>query len=261
MNEGYAPHPVRGLPWSTTGSRRLRAVLDASAYGGRRREGSGRKKGGGGGGRDDEGEDEWSEADDSRANGVDDDEEEEDDDDHGGGDEHNRVSEDDGADHDADSGSGRDGGGDNREVGPLSQGRSAEEVMVSWGKSLALSVETPHGLCPGGSGCSGVWMYGSVAWGALRERCRRAAAGLLPPPPLGGVGGEGQREVEALEVACAVGDIASRTPDAWGLRGEHVCGAGPGGEVVGAGGGGGAPGGGKWKRARVWSVGRYRRSG
>ncbi|CAN0445031.1 unnamed protein product, partial [Laminaria digitata] len=149
-------------------------------------------------------------------------------------------------------------------VGLLSQRRSAEEVMKAWGKSLALSVETPHGLCPGRTGCSRVWMYGSVAWGALRERCRMAAAELPPPPPPGGAGAGGGAEQgvpEALEVACAVGDVAARSADAWGLRSEHVCGAGPDGEAGGGGGQGrGRPReGGKWQRARVWSVGRYRR--
>ncbi|CAM9891475.1 unnamed protein product [Ectocarpus fasciculatus] len=137
--------------------------------------------------------------------------------------------------------------------GDLMRTRTPNDVMQLWGKFLALSVDVPQGPCPGNdpgndpgspAGCSRIWMYGSEAWGALRERCR---AGLA----VGGAGG-GQRrrpgELEPLEVACAVGDVAANKGDDWGLEAVHVCGAGPRGD-------------GEWQRARVWEVYPLQRGG
>eukprot|EP00752_Nemacystus_decipiens_P007667 g6855.t1 len=130
-----------------------------------------------------------------------------------------------------------------------------------WGKFLSLSVDIPQGLCPAGrdGGCSRVWMYGSEAWGALRERCR---VGLASELVGGGVGGEregargggrghGHRQggLEPLEIACAVGDVAEWKGAEWGLEARRVCGAGPRDD-----GGSSSGGGGKWQRARVWEV-------
>ncbi|CAM9966540.1 unnamed protein product [Ectocarpus sp. 12 AP-2014] len=132
----------------------------------------------------------------------------------------------------------------------LMRRRTPADVTQMWGKFLALSVDVPQGPCPGDdpggpAGCSRMWMYGSEAWGALRERCR---AGLAVAGA-GGKGGEQRRpgELEPLEVACAVGDVANRGDD-WGLEAVHVCGAGPRGD-------------GEWQRARVWEVYPLQRGG
>lgn len=134
--------------------------------------------------------------------------------------------------------------------GDLMQRRTPADLMQMWGKFLALSVDVPQGPCPGDdpggpAGCSRMWMYGSEAWGALRERCR---AGLAVAGA-GGAGGERGRpgELEPLEVACAVGDVANRGDD-WGLEAVHVCGAGPRGD-------------GEWQRAHVWEVYPLQRGG
>lgn len=136
--------------------------------------------------------------------------------------------------------------------------RASAESGKIWGKFLALSVDVPQGLCAEEDGCSRVWMYGSEAWGALRERCR---AGLAAEAAAVG-GGEGMRggfrrrqgELEPLEVACAVGDVAGREGSEWGLDARRVCGAGPRGNGGGVGGVYRSAGGGKWERARVWEV-------
>eukprot|EP00903_Cladosiphon_okamuranus_P013992 g13012.t1 len=137
---------------------------------------------------------------------------------------------------------------------------AAGDSAEMWGKFLALSVDIPQGLCPWRDGCSRVWTYGSEAWGALRERCRARLASEVAGggghKRMRGVGhGRRQGELEPLEAACAVGDVAWWKGDEWGLEARRVCGAGPreyssGGE----GGGGGGAGGGKWERARVWEV-------
>lgn len=139
------------------------------------------------------------------------------------------------------------------DYGPTRRRRTSEDVKRMWGKFLALSVDIPQGLCLGesGSGCSRVWMYGSEAWGALRERCREGlaaeAARARQAQRPGEVGGP-------LEVACAVGDVAGRKGGEWGLEARHVCGAGPRGSFEGGGDGGGEAGSTRWERARVWEV-------
>lgn len=132
--------------------------------------------------------------------------------------------------------------------GDLMRRRTPTDVTQMWGKFLALSVDVQQGPCPGDdpgapAGCSRMWMYGSEAWGALRERCR----GGLAVAGAGGVGRRRQGELEPLEVACAVGDAANRGDD-WGLEAVHVCGAGP-------------RGGGEWQRSRVWEVYPLQRGG
>lgn len=74
----------------------------------------------------------------------------------------------------------------------------------------------------------------------------RAREGPAAAPPA--------RGVEALEVACAVGDVAGRKGGEWGLEARRACGAGRRGDGIGS--GGYSAGGGKWKweRARVWEV-------
>lgn len=102
------------------------------------------------------------------------------------------------------------------------------DVTTVWGSLLAFSVDIPQGLCPGGGGCSRVWMYGKVAWETLRERCRLAAWG---------------QELELLEKECGVGDVASGSGGLWGLNARHACGAGPPASAAG-----------RWQNAVVWNV-------
>lgn len=92
------------------------------------------------------------------------------------------------------------------------------DETTRWGKFLALSVDIPFGMCPGGDGCSRLWMYGSEAWEALMERCRLAV--LFEKPP-------GVPAVESLDVACAVGDRAMRMGEVLGITARHFCGVGP----------------------------------
>lgn len=92
------------------------------------------------------------------------------------------------------------------------------DETMRWGKFMAFSVDISFGMCPGGDGCSRLWMYGSEAWEALMERCRLAV--LLEKPP-------GVTAVESLDVACAVGDRAIRTGEVWGITARHVCGVKP----------------------------------
>lgn len=85
-----------------------------------------------------------------------------------------------------------------------------------WGSFTTLSVHSSEGMCSGlGADCSRVWMYGSVAWNVLRNRCRLAAAG------------EGNSSAEAVDVGCAVGSGATALEERVGglLLPKHVCGA------------------------------------
>lgn len=94
----------------------------------------------------------------------------------------------------------------------------------AWGSSLSLSVHSPEGMCASPSAeCSRVWMYGSVAWSALRNRCRLAVVGGAV------VAGETNPDVEAVDVGCAVGIGATAGEERGGgvLLQKHVCGVWP----------------------------------
>lgn len=134
------------------------------------------------------------------------------------------------------------------------------ETISDWGYSLAFSVEIPQGMCSSGGtddedgGCSQVWMYGGVAWDALRERCRLAATGQTLPSSEAArekknYGGRPRSAVEDLNIACSVGDFAKRTGEVWGLEAKHLSGVGPPSEVPGT-----KRGWDGWQRALVWSV-------
>lgn len=124
--------------------------------------------------------------------------------------------------------------------------RRGKDASKSWGKYLVLSVDVPQGACPGKDGCSRIWMYGSVAWNALRGRCQAAASlaatregvsgegqdrrAMLDSSfrlPEDGAGGRSSDEAESLKSACAVGDDAAHGGARWGLTPGYVCGLGP----------------------------------